>query len=94
MKIAIVGTGYVGLITGTCFANAGNDVTCLDIDPKKVKTLRKGKAPFFEPGLSEMMTKSINAGRLHFTDDPTTAYIDANIIFICVGTPTGMDSVV
>ncbi len=91
MKIAIVGTGYVGLITGTCFANAGNDVTCLDIDPNKVKTLRKGKAPFFEPGLSEMMTKSINAGRLHFTDDPETAYCDASIIFICVGTPTGED---
>jgi UDPglucose 6-dehydrogenase len=91
MKIAIVGTGYVGLITGTCFANAGNDVTCLDIDPKKVETLRKGEAPFFEPGLSEMMTKSIKAGRLHFTDDAATAYTDASIIFICVGTPTGED---
>ncbi len=91
MKITIVGTGYVGLITGTCFANAGNDVTCLDINPKKVETLRRGEAPFFEPGLSEMMTKSINAGRLQFTDDPTTAYTDATIIFICVGTPTGED---
>ncbi|MBL6997541.1 MAG: UDP-glucose/GDP-mannose dehydrogenase family protein [Phycisphaerales bacterium] len=91
MKITIVGTGYVGLITGTCFANAGNNVTCLDIDPKKVETLRKGEAPFFEPGLSEMMTKSINAGRLHFTDDPNTAYCDSSIIFICVGTPTGED---
>ncbi len=91
MKIAIVGTGYVGLITGTCFANAGNDVTCLDIDSKKVETLRKGEAPFFEPGLSEMMTKSINAGRLHFTDDAATAFEDTSIIFICVGTPTGKD---
>ena len=91
MKITIVGTGYVGLITGTCFANAGNDVTCLDIDPKKVKTLQNGEAPFFEPGLSEMMRKSIKANRLDFTDDPTTAYTDAAIIFICVGTPTGQD---
>jgi UDPglucose 6-dehydrogenase len=91
MKIAIVGTGYVGLITGTCFANAGNDVICLDIDLKKVETLRKGEAPFFEPGLSEMMTKSIKAGRLHFTDDAASAFDDAAIIFICVGTPTGKD---
>ena len=91
MKITIVGTGYVGLITGTCFANAGNDVVCLDIDPKKVATLQKGEAPFFEPGLSEMMTKSINANRLQFTDDASTAFDDASIIFICVGTPTGKD---
>ena len=91
MKITIVGTGYVGLITGTCFANAGNTVTCLDIDPKKVATLNKGEAPFFEPGLSEMMTKSINAGRLDFTDDASTAFLDSEIIFICVGTPTGED---
>ena len=91
MKITIVGTGYVGLITGTCFANAGNTVTCLDIDPKKVATLNKGQAPFFEPGLSEMMTKSINAGRLDFTDDASTAFLGSDIIFICVGTPTGKD---
>ena len=91
MKITIVGTGYVGLITGTCFSNAGNHVTCLDIDPKKIETLKKGEAPFFEPGLSEMMTKSIKSGRLDFTDDATTAYIDSDIIFICVGTPTGVD---
>ncbi|HIB02045.1 MAG TPA: UDP-glucose 6-dehydrogenase, partial [Phycisphaerales bacterium] len=68
MIITVVGTGYVGLVTGTCFANAGNQVTCLDINPKKLQTLRSGEAPFFEPGLSELMTRSIDAGRLIFTD--------------------------
>ena len=91
MKITVVGTGYVGLVTGTCFANAGNQVTCLDIDPKKLQTLRNGEAPFFEPGLSELMTRSIGADRLHFTDNKEEAYADADIIFICVGTPTGAD---
>jgi len=91
MNITVVGTGYVGLVTGTCFANAGNNVMCLDIDPRKVEQLRSGESPFFEPGLSELMTRSINAGRLTFTDDPTIAYDQSAAIFICVGTPTGSD---
>ena len=88
MNITVVGTGYVGLVTGTCFANAGNNVTCLDIDPTKIELLNRGEAPFFEPGLSELMTRSIDAGRLRFTDSVETAYEHANVIFICVGTPT------
>ncbi len=88
MKITIVGTGYVGLVTGTCFANAGNRVTCLDTDAKKISTLQRGESPFYEPGLSELMTRSIQADRLLFTDNPSLAYESADIIFICVGTPT------
>jgi len=91
MNITIVGTGYVGLVTGTCFANAGNSVICLDVDPEKLKTLRKGEAPFYEPGLSELMTSSIDASNLIFSNDPTRAYENADIIFVCVGTPTGDD---
>lgn len=91
MNITIVGTGYVGLVTGTCFANAGNLVTCMDVDSKKLQTLRNGEAPFFEPGLSELMTRSIDADRLHFTDNKQEAYDNADVIFICVGTPTGED---
>jgi UDPglucose 6-dehydrogenase len=91
MNITVVGTGYVGLVTGTCFANAGNRVTCLDIDAKKVETLERGDSPFFEPRLSELMTRSIQANRLTFTHDIETAYSDADVIFVCVGTPTGED---
>ena len=91
MNIAIVGTGYVGLVTGTCFANAGNSVTCLDIDQEKLDKLRKGQAHFFEPGLSELMKRSIEAGRLVFTDNTEEAFDGASIIFICVGTPTAAD---
>ncbi len=88
MKIAIIGTGYVGLVTGTCFANAGNAVTCLDIDQEKLAMLRNSQSPFFEPGLSELMQRSIDSKRLLFTDDAEEAFDDAEMIFICVGTPT------
>lgn len=91
MNITIVGTGYVGLVTGTCFANAGNSVICLDVDPKKIETLKKGKSPFYEPGLSGLMTKTLESGNLTFSDDTSTAYENADVIFICVGTPTGTD---
>jgi len=91
MKITIVGAGYVGLVTGTCFANAGNTVTCLDIDQEKLAKLRQCQSPFFEPGLSELMQHSIETERLLFTDDVTEAFDDAEIIFICVGTPTAED---
>ena len=91
MNITVVGTGYVGLVTGTCFANAGNRVTCVDIDAKKVETLQRGESPFFEPSLSELITRSIKANRLKFTLDCNVAYTGADVIFICVGTPTGKD---
>ena len=89
MNITVVGTGYVGLVTGTCFANAGNDVTCLDVDTSKIERLSNGESPFYEPGLSEMMIKSIDDNRLHFTCSKVDAYAKADVIFICVGTPTG-----
>ncbi len=91
MQVTIVGTGYVGLVTGAALAKTGNTVTCLDIDPGKVALLRQGTSPFYEPGLSELLTQNIEAGRLHFTDDRAAAYADAEVIFICVGTPTGDD---
>jgi len=87
MKIGIVGTGYVGLVTGVCLANIGNDVTCLDVNPEKIAMMRPGKSPIYEPGLQELMDRNIAAGRLHFTLDKTEAYRDADVIFICVGTP-------
>ena len=91
MRLTIVGSGYVGLVTGTCFANTGNQVTCLDINPERVDMMRRGECPIFEPGLSELMTLNIKAGRLHFTGDVNEAYADGELIFICVGTPTGAD---
>jgi UDPglucose 6-dehydrogenase len=87
----MVGTGYVGLVTGTCFANTGNDVVCLDIDARKIETLRRGESPIYEPGLTDMIKYNIAQGRLRFTTDKEEAYRDAEMIFICVGTPTGPD---
>ncbi|MHC5114936.1 MAG: UDP-glucose dehydrogenase family protein [Planctomycetota bacterium] len=87
MNITIVGTGYVGLVTGTCLSSTGNSVTCLDIDEAKVATLSQGEPTIFEPGLSEMMRRNMQAGRLTFTTDTRVAYEQADIIFICVGTP-------
>lgn len=91
MKLTMVGTGYVGLVTGVCFSNTGNDVTCLDVNEEKIKTLNDGGCPIYEPGLTEMMAKNRAAGRLNFTTDREAAYRDADMIFICVGTPTGAD---
>jgi UDPglucose 6-dehydrogenase len=87
MRITMVGTGYVGLVTGTCFANTGNDVTCLDIDPAKIDMLERGESPIYEPGLSDLIKRNTKAGRLHFTTDKRSAYGGAEIVFICVGTP-------
>ncbi|MBL0926862.1 MAG: UDP-glucose/GDP-mannose dehydrogenase family protein [Phycisphaerales bacterium] len=89
MKLTMVGTGYVGLVTGVCFSNTGNDVICLDVDQRKIEILKKGGCPIYEPGLTELMEKNVKAGRLHFTTDKQQAYRDADMIFICVGTPTG-----
>ncbi|MCH2139856.1 MAG: UDP-glucose/GDP-mannose dehydrogenase family protein [Phycisphaerales bacterium] len=91
MNLTIVGSGYVGLVTGTCFANTGNQVTCLDINPDRVAMMRRGECPIFEPGLAELMTRNIEADRLHFTGDRDEAYGNGELIFICVGTPTGAD---
>jgi len=88
MRITMVGTGYVGLVTGTCFANTGNDVTCLDIDPRKIEKLNHGESPIYEPGLDELIRRNVKAGRLHFTTDKQTAYTRAEVIFICVGAPS------
>lgn len=88
MRITIVGTGYVGLVTGTCLANTGNDVTCLDVDAKKIERLNNGECPIYEPGLEEMLQHNIDAGRMAFTTDKPAAYQSAQIIFLCVGTPS------
>jgi UDPglucose 6-dehydrogenase len=88
MRLTMVGTGYVGLVTGVCFSNTGNDVTCLDVDAKKIEKLKKGVCPIYEPGLTEMMEKNAKAGRLSYTLDKKEAYTNADMIFICVGTPS------
>jgi len=91
MRLSMVGTGYVGLVTGVCLSNTGNDVVCLDVDPEKVEMLRDGRCPIYEPGLGDLLLRNIEAGRLRFTTDPEEAHRDAEMVFICVGTPTGSD---
>ncbi|MFN8441165.1 MAG: UDP-glucose/GDP-mannose dehydrogenase family protein [Caldilineaceae bacterium] len=90
-NIAVAGTGYVGLSTGTCFADMGNTVTCIDINEEKIALLREGKVPIYEPGLSEMIVRNVKAGRLNFTTNYVEALKDAEYVFICVGTPSGVD---
>jgi UDPglucose 6-dehydrogenase len=87
MKVTMIGTGYVGLVTGTCFAESGNDVTCLDVDQKKVDLLNGGGVPIYEPGLNELVSRNASAGRLLFTTDYAEAISGAKCVFICVGTP-------
>jgi UDPglucose 6-dehydrogenase len=89
MNIAVVGTGYVGLVAGTCFAESGNDVTCVDIDAPKISMLKAGKVPIYEPGLEEMVRRNAAEQRLSFTTDIDGAVKKASIIFIAVGTPQG-----
>ena len=91
MKLTMVGTGYVGLVTGVCFAETGNEVTCLDTDARKIAMLEAGKSPIYEPGLDDLVVRNRRAGRLHFSTDKETAYDDADAIFICVGTPSDED---
>jgi UDPglucose 6-dehydrogenase len=89
--ITVVGVGYVGLVTGTCFADLGNRVCCLDVDEAKIKTLNEGGMPIYEPGLEEMVRRNVSAGRLTFTTDYAAALADAEFVFIAVGTPEGVD---
>jgi UDPglucose 6-dehydrogenase len=88
MKIAIIGTGYVGLVTGTCLADSGNDVTCVDIDQEKIERLEHGDIPIYEPGLSELVVRNASSGRLKFTTKTAEAVKPAKLVFIAVGTPT------
>jgi UDPglucose 6-dehydrogenase len=91
MKITVIGTGYVGLVSGTCLAEVGNDVLCLDLDPAKIKILEDGGIPIYEPGLQEMVRRNVAAGRLHFTTDVERAAHFGTIQFIAVGTPPDED---
>src|SRR6266496_204250 len=91
MRIAVIGTGYVGLVTGTCFAESGNEVTCVDIDREKVERLKNGDVPIYEPGLSELVARNLEAERLGFTTDLAAAVPEARLVFLAVGTPPSDD---
>ncbi len=91
MNIAIVGTGYVGLVSGACFAEMGIDVTCVDINPEKIKCLLSGEIPIYEPGLDDLVKRNVEAGRLHFTTDLTTCLDNVEVVFSAVGTPPDED---
>ncbi len=87
MHVAVIGTGYVGLVTGACFAEFGVEVTCVDVDEAKIGALNKGEIPIYEPGLGKIVEKNVNAGRLHFTTDIRSAVEHALVVFLAVGTP-------
>ena len=91
MKIAVIGTGYVGLVTGTCLAELGNSVVCVDIDESKISKLKKGDIPIYEPGLSELTVRNFKEGRLKFTTDSKKAIQDSEVVFSAVGTPPDKD---
>ena len=91
MKIVVTGTGYVGLVTGVCFAEKGQDVICVDIDELKIEKLKQGISPIYEQGLEELMRKNYKSGNLNYTTDYKKAYEQADIIFIAVGTPEKID---
>jgi UDPglucose 6-dehydrogenase len=91
MKIAVIGTGYVGLVTGTCLAEVGTDVSCIDIDQKKIEGLKNGVMPIYEPGLEEMVIRNYQKGKLHFTTSLAEGIKDADVAFIAVGTPPDED---
>src|SRR5205085_10997444 len=91
LKITMIGTGYVGLVTGTCFAEVGNDVMCVDIDAGKIETLNRGGVPIHEPGLENMIRRNVAPGRLRFTTDSDAAVGHGTLQFIAVGTPPDED---
>lgn len=91
MRIAVVGTGYVGLVTGTCFAETGNDVICVDVDKEKLKKMKNGIIPIFEPGLDSLFGRNLKEGRLHFTDDLYEAVRKSVVIMLCLPTPQDED---
>lgn len=91
MKIAIVGTGYVGLVTGTCFSEMGVEVTCIDVQENKIESLKKGIIPIYEPGLEDMVHRNYNAGRLNFTTRLSECLDDVEVVFSAVGTPPDED---
>ena len=88
MKLCMIGTGYVGLVSGTCFADLGNNVVCVDKDIDKINHLSQGRVPIYEPGLSELVLKNCKNKRLTFSTDLKKSVKNSDIIFICVGTPT------
>ena len=92
MKIAVVGTGYVGLVAGTVFAEHGHDVVCVDNDPARIEPLKRGETPIYEPGLEELVLRNVEEGRLRFTADLAEGISDCLIIFLAVGTPDGVDA--
>ncbi|KAA0257271.1 MAG: UDP-glucose 6-dehydrogenase, partial [Chlorobiota bacterium] len=87
MKIAVIGTGYVGLVTGTCFAEVGNDVICIDNDQEKLRKLNNNQVTIYEPGLEVVYARNFRNGRLSFTDDLASAVLKSEIIFLCLPTP-------
>lgn len=91
MNLAMIGTGYVGLVAGTCFAESGNDVICVDIDESKIAALKKGRIPIYEPGLEELVRRNMEEQRLSFTNDLEAAVIQSAVVFIAVGTPQSSD---
>src|SRR5438874_4459192 len=91
VRIAIVGTGYVGLVTGACFADLGHEIACVDVDPEKVDKLRAGQIPFHEPGLDEVVARGLESGRLRFTTSLADVMDGAQFAFICVQTPPADD---
>lgn len=91
MNIVVIGTGYVGLVTGTCLADSGNNVVCIDIDVEKVARLKNAEIPIYEPGLEDMVKRNVQARRLHFSTDASESVPEADCVFIAVGTPEGED---
>ena len=86
-RIAVIGTGYVGLVSGTCLAELGNDVVCIDVDADKIARLQRGESTFFEPGLEELVRRNLEAGRLTFSNDLKAGIRERDIVVIAVGTP-------
>ena len=91
MKVTVIGTGYVGLVTGTCLAEMGNTVTCVDIDPRKIDMLNHGELPIYEPGLDELVHRNADSGRLKFTLELSDSIPESDVAFIAVGTPPDED---